>query len=160
MESEIIVPLERNCRTEEIVPFLECWLRPGARVSLLVPVPFDLWEWWEDHFVNTESVPVAVAAGRKISTKYTEEAQRRRAEKEVFSVRKALEKQGAEVRVDLYSGSWRRRVRERTQSAARAWVICPTRASCPPTTAGTRWLAAIAPLTRRAVRRRFLFVAS
>lgn len=107
MAREILVPLNRHDRIEEIIPYLKELAKPGMRVVFLIPYPVELWLWLWDHWVTTESPREATLAGRKIMDRYSWEKQRGLAEQKVFLARETLHKRGVEVAVDVYTGSLR-----------------------------------------------------
>jgi hypothetical protein len=110
MMKQILIPLKRRDRIDEMIPYVEKVARPGMRVIFLIPRPVDLFGWFEDHFVNTESVTRAIHAALRIGAKYSVEGQRRLAERIVAPARDALQRQGVEVAVDVYKGGVKRAV--------------------------------------------------
>lgn len=105
MVGQILVLLKTRDRVEEIVPYIEKIAQPGVRVVFLIPYPVDLWLWWRDHWVTTESPREAILAGRKITESYSWELQRQLAEQRVLPARDAFRKMKVEIAVDVYIGS-------------------------------------------------------
>ncbi|MGH7774099.1 MAG: universal stress protein [Candidatus Binatia bacterium] len=108
MSGQILVPLKRHDRIEEMIPYLEKVAQPGMRVAFLIPYPIEAWLWLQDHWVTTESTRKAASAGRKIMNRYSWEMQKGLAEQEVSLACDALHRQGVQVAVDVYTGSLRR----------------------------------------------------
>ncbi len=112
MAGQILVPLKRHDRIEEIVPYLEKVANVGMRVVFLIPYPVDPWFHLRDHWVTTESAREAMLAGRRIMERYSWEVQRGLAEQKVFPAQKALHRKGVEVAVEVCTGSLRRVLRD------------------------------------------------
>lgn len=108
MAGQILVPLKRNDRIEDVIPYIEDVAKPGMRVSFFIPYPVEPWLWLRDHWVTTESPREAILAGRKITESYSWDMQRGLAERKVVLARQALHKKGVEVTVDVYTGSLKR----------------------------------------------------
>jgi len=114
MTEQILVPLKRHDRLEEIIPYLEKISKPGMRVVFLIPYPVETWLWFRDHWVATESTKEAILAGRTIMHRYSWDVQRGLAEQKVFPARGALEKRGVEMAVEVYAGSLKKVVKNFT----------------------------------------------
>jgi hypothetical protein len=108
MAGQILVPLKRHDRIEEILPYLEKIAQPGMRVVFLVPYPIEAWLWLQDHWVSTESTREAMSAGRKIMERHSWEMQKGLAEQKISLGCDALHRQGVQVAVDVYTGNLRR----------------------------------------------------
>lgn len=111
MIGEILVPLKRNDRLEQIIPHLENMVKPGMKVVFLIPYPVEPSLWLKDHWVTTESPREAMLAGKKIMERYSRESQKSLAEQRVFPADEALRRKGAEVAADVYTGSLRKAIR-------------------------------------------------
>lgn len=114
MAKQILFPLKRDDRIEDLIPFLEELAKPGMRVVFLVPYPVESWLYLKDHWVTTESPREATLAGRKIMDRYSWEVQKGLAEQKVAPAREVLQKVGMEVGVDLYTGSLRKVIEDCT----------------------------------------------
>jgi hypothetical protein len=108
MAGQILVPLKRHDRIEEIIPYLEKLAKPGMRVVFLFRYPVDSWLYLRDHWVTTESSREAMLAGKKVIDHYSWDVQRGLAEQKISLARKALQERGIEVAIEIYTGSWRR----------------------------------------------------
>jgi hypothetical protein len=128
---QIVVPLKRHDRIEEIVPYLEEIAKPGMRVLFLVPFGVESWACLRDHWITMES---PILAGKEIK------AQKGSAEHGILAARDALRKMGVEIAVEIYAGSLKKVISSytangdihlsivRTTSAARLmnlFVGCP-----------------------------------
>jgi hypothetical protein len=100
-----LVPFNSHLRVEDIISVIEEAAKPGMRVVFLVRYPVDPWEWFRDHWVTTASARDAMLAGRKIMERYSWDGQRALAEEMVAPWRYVLQKIGATVAVDVYTGS-------------------------------------------------------
>lgn len=105
MAEQILVPLKRHDRIEDIIPYLDKIAKPGMRVIFLIRYPVE--PWLRNHCVITESPREAILAGRKIMERYSWEIQRGLAEQRLLPAREALQKIGVEAVVDLYAGRLR-----------------------------------------------------
>ncbi len=131
MAGQILVPLKRHDRIEEIIPYIETIAKPGMRVVFLIPYPVESRLWFRDHWVTTESTREAMLAGRRIMERYSWEAQRELAEQKVFLAREALRSRGVEITVDVYAGSLKRVVRSYTGNGDIYWIMMQTGSSLP-----------------------------
>ena len=112
MAKQILVPISRNDRVKEMIPYVERVTHPGMKVVFLVRYPVDGFDEYiqagratgETSIPNPEKV-------RKIAARYTWESQQQLARQRVFPACHALQKKGAEVTVDVYTGSLRRAVK-------------------------------------------------
>lgn len=125
MKGKILVALKRYDRVEDFLPYLEQLAESGSRVSFLIPYPVNLWLYLRDLWVTTESRTHAMQEGRDILERYSWESQRRLADQEVLPVREALEKNGVEVSVHLYSGTLKAAVAHYTATADVRWILLP-----------------------------------
>jgi len=114
MPNQILVPMKRGERMEEIIPYLKQIVREGMRVVFLIPYPVKLWVYLRDHWVATESVREAVLSGGKIMDQYSWEVQRELAEQKISLARQILQNPGVELAVDVYTRSLRRVIEDYT----------------------------------------------
>lgn len=108
MAEQILVPMRRHDRIEEIIPYLEKVANPGMRVVFLFPYPVNSWLYLRDHWITTESPREAMLAGKKIMDRHSWEVQRGLAERKVFLASEFLQKKGVELAVDIYTGNLKR----------------------------------------------------
>ena len=117
MKEQILVPIKRHDRIDDVVPYLKEVAKPGMRVVFLIPYPATgSGELFHDYMVTTESRAEVAKTGETIIRKYSWEEQRRLAEQKVAPAREALHKRGVEVAVDLYMQSLKRVVESYTRN--------------------------------------------
>ncbi len=113
MAKQILVPISRNDRVKEMIPYVERVAYPGMKVVFLLRYPVDGFDEYiragmatgETGIPNPEKV-------RKIGERYSMDSQQQMARQKVFPACHALQKKGAEVTVDVYTGSLRRAVKD------------------------------------------------
>ncbi len=112
MAKQILVPISRNDRVKEMIPYVERVAHPGMKVVFLLRYPVDGFDGYiragmatgETGIPNPEKV-------RKIGERYSMDRQQQIARQKVFPACDALQKKGAEVSVEVYTGSLRRAVK-------------------------------------------------
>ncbi len=112
MAKQILVPISRNDRVKEMIPYVERVALPGMKVVFLVRYPMD---GFDEHiragrFTGETGIPNPEKI-KKIAARYTWESQQQLARQRVFPACDALQKKGAEVTVDVYTGSLRKAVK-------------------------------------------------
>jgi len=117
MAKQILVPLKRDERVEDVIPYIERIVQPGMKVKFLLRYPLDGF----DLALRASRAAGETGVGdlteiRKIAAAYTWENQQRAAAVKVFPACAPLQKKGAEVCVDVYTGSLRRIVRSHVSS--------------------------------------------
>lgn len=110
MAEQILVPFNSRLQINDIISAIEEAGKPGMSVVFLIPYPVDHWGWLRDHWITTESSQNAMLAGKKILDRYSPDGQKALAEEKIAPWRDALQKCGAKVAVDVYSGSWSKAV--------------------------------------------------
>ncbi len=113
MVKQILIPISRNDRVKEMIPYVERVAHPGMKVVFLLRYPVDGFDEYiragmatgETGIPNPEKV-------RKIGERYSMDSQQQMARQKVFPACHALQKKGAEVTVDVYTGSLRRAVKD------------------------------------------------
>ncbi|MGH7844450.1 MAG: hypothetical protein ACREQW_04670 [Candidatus Binatia bacterium] len=109
MAKTILVPIKRNDKVEEFLPYIEKVAKPGSRVIFLTSYPVGQWQTrLRDHRVTAESRDKAMLAGRQIMERYCWDTQRILAEQQLSPCRESLQRQGVETSVNLYTGSLRK----------------------------------------------------
>ncbi len=106
MAKQILVPISRNDRVKEMIPYVERVAQPGMKVVFLVRYPVGGFDEYiragmatgETGIPNPEKV-------RKIGERYFMDSQHQMARQKVFPACDALQEKGAEVTVDVYTGS-------------------------------------------------------
>ena len=101
MTKQILVALTRDDQIPEITSILQKVAKPGAKVTFLMRYPASLRPWLRDHWITTESPRKAMFEARRVSARYSWEAQRQLAEEKIAATREALTKMGVEVALVL-----------------------------------------------------------
>ena len=107
MKKLILVPLKRNDRAEDLLPYVEEVARPGMKAVFMVPYPVDGLRWSHEEISRK-----AIEEGKRLASYYTWDTNLRKASELIAPVVKALSAKGIEVAVDLRAGSMRRAVRD------------------------------------------------
>ena len=97
MTGQILVPLRRNDRIEDVVPYLERIARPGCRVILLIHYSVEGLDWFQNQ-----------------STTSVIKEQKLVPEKNTFLVLEPLRERGVTVSLDIYAGPLRKVVKQYT----------------------------------------------
>jgi len=112
MAKQILVPITRNDRVKGIIHCVERIAQPGMKVVFLLQFPLD---GFDGHLraarVTEETAIYNPTEVRKIAEGYTWESQQRLAQQKVLPTCETLQKKGAEVAVDVYTGSLGKAVR-------------------------------------------------
>jgi len=107
MKKLILVPLKRNDRAEDLLPYVEEVARPGMNAVFMVPYPVDGFRWSTEEFgrkaIEEENAGSLLHLGHQPA-----KSQR----PNLVGPLKVLPAKGIEVAVDLYAGSVRSAVRE------------------------------------------------
>lgn len=106
MSQQILVPLKRDDRVEEIIPYIEEIAKKGSMVVFLIPYPVNGFLWPP----VDPGIRATLAARKILERYYTWEEQERLAENKVFLAREALHKRGVEVSTHLYADRLKRLV--------------------------------------------------
>ena len=91
MAGQILVPLRRNDRIEDVLPYLEQIARPGCKVTLLVHYSVEGLDWFQG-----QSMPSVVEEERPVD------------EKSTFLSLEALRERDVIVALDIYAGPLRK----------------------------------------------------
>jgi len=112
MAKQILVPISRNDRVKEMIPYVERVAQPGMKVVFLVRYPVDGFdEYIRAGMVTGETGIPNPEKVRKIGVRYSWEGQQQLARQRVFPACDALQTKGAEVTVEVYAGSLRKAVK-------------------------------------------------
>jgi nucleotide-binding universal stress UspA family protein len=95
---QILVPLRRNDRIEDVVPYLEQIARPGCKVTLLVHYSVENLDWFQN----------------KLAASVIEE-EKLVAKKNTFLALEPLRERGVTVALDIYAGPLRKVVKQYTR---------------------------------------------
>ncbi len=107
MSEQILVPMTRNDRAEDLIPYVEKVARPGMKVVFMVPYPVEGLCWSNEEFGRR-----AIEAGKRLARYYTWEANLQKARERIEPASKILPAKGVEVTVNLYAGSLRNAVHD------------------------------------------------
>jgi len=112
---QILVPLRRNDRIEDVVPYLEQIAQPGCKVTLLVHYSVENLDWYQS----------------KLAASVIEE-QKLVAKKNTFLALEPLRERDVNVVLDIYAGPLKKVVKQYTRrgdvdlvmfaTGARSWV--------------------------------------
>jgi hypothetical protein len=111
MAQEILVPLRRDDRIEEIISYVGKVTQQGMKVVFLVRYPADGFAWLQAHW-GTMETGINMHVVQQMVERYSWEGQERLAKQRVFPACTALRKKGVEVAVEIYAGSLRRVLKE------------------------------------------------
>jgi hypothetical protein len=92
---QILVPMRRNDKIEDVLPYLEQIARPGCKVTLLVHYSVEGQDWFQD-----KSMPSMVKERGLV------------AEKDTSLALKPLRERDVKVALDIYAGPLRKVVRQ------------------------------------------------
>ena len=109
MNKKILVPLARNDRTEEMIPYIEKVARPGMNVVFLVRYPVDGFIWAKEEYGMR-----AALQARELVNYYSWENNLENAKRKLSRVCEALRTLGVEATVEVYAGSLKKAVRSHT----------------------------------------------
>jgi hypothetical protein len=113
MAQQILVPLRRDDRIDEILPYIEKLCQPGMRVVFFIRYPVSGFAGLQNQLLNMET-GINMQAARQIAERYTWDRQEQLAKQRVFPACKVLRTRGAEVAVEVYTDSPRKVVRNYT----------------------------------------------
>jgi len=112
---QILVPLRRNDKIEDVLPYLEQIAQPGCKVTLLVHYSVEGQDWFQD-----KSLPSMVKERGLV------------AEKDTFLALAPLRERDVKVALDIYAGPLKKVVKQYTRrgdvdlvmfaAGARSWV--------------------------------------
>jgi hypothetical protein len=92
---QILVPMRRNDKIEDVLPYLEQIARPGCKVTLLVHYSVEGQDWFQD-----KSMPSMVKERGLV------------AEKDTFLALKPLRERDVKVALDIYAGPLRKVIKQ------------------------------------------------
>ena len=109
MSKQILVPMKRNDRVEDFIPYVEDVARPGMKVVFMVAYPVDGLRWSNEEFGRK-----AIAEGKRLASYYAWDANVKKAKDRVSPALEILPSKGIEVSVELYAGNPRSAIEVRT----------------------------------------------
>jgi hypothetical protein len=109
MSKKILVPLARNDRTEEMIPYIERVARRGMNVVFLVRYPVDGFIWAKEEYGMR-----AALQARELVNYYSWENNIENAKRKLSPMCEAMRTIGVEATVEVYAGSLKKAVRSHT----------------------------------------------
>jgi hypothetical protein len=107
MNQQILVPMKRSDRAEELIPYVEKVSRPGMKVIFMVPYPTDGFCWAREEFGRK-----AIEQAKTLADYYRWDTNVQKAKDRIAPLLNSLTAKGIEVAVELYAGSMRSAVEE------------------------------------------------
>jgi hypothetical protein len=107
MNKKILVPLKKHDCVEEIVPYIEKVVEPGAHVVFLVQHPVNGFRWLQAYCGIAQCGLEKTLAVRRMMESYSLETRAQLARRRVFQTCEALHDMGLSISVDVYTGSLR-----------------------------------------------------
>jgi len=105
MSGQILVPLKKHDRIEEILLYLDVLARPGMKVVFLMPYQENV-SWMEVQLTALQTRTGAITTITAFTAKASRETYMRWVEERIRPARRTLEGKGTTVAVQCYSGSW------------------------------------------------------
>lgn len=127
MAAQILVPLNRHKRVEEILPYIEEITRPGMRVTFLVPCSAYSWVPLSGYMGAMQTRVRITMAAIRIAERCSVDVQRHLIKQRIISVCACLEKKGLEVAVDTYLGSLRKTLKNYRPSGSIQLIMMQAR---------------------------------
>jgi hypothetical protein len=109
MDKKILVPVGRDERGEEMIPYVEKVGQPGMKVLFLVRYLVDGIRWQKEKYGMS-----AALEAREMAHQYTWEANLVKARQKLAPACEALRAKGIEADVELYAGSVKKAIRSLT----------------------------------------------
>jgi hypothetical protein len=106
MKKLILVPLKRNDRVEDFMPYIAEVARPGTEAVFMVPYPVDGFRW-----SRADCGGKAIEEGLRLADYYNWDNNLAKAKTRLGPAMAALGANGIETAVEVYAGSMRRAVR-------------------------------------------------
>ncbi|HWP60291.1 MAG TPA: hypothetical protein VNL14_20520 [Candidatus Acidoferrales bacterium] len=111
MEKKILVPLKKDDRIEEMIPYIKQVAQSDTTIVFLIHHPVRGFKWLQVYCAAMEGVTDNALALWRMAESYSVETRRQMAEKRVFHTCAALQKLGVKIAVDTYSGGLRKALR-------------------------------------------------
>jgi len=102
MDQKILVPMKRNDRAEDFIPYVEKVARPGMKVIFMVPYPVEGFRWPREEFGSK-----AIQEAKMLASYYSWATNVQKAKDRVTVASKVLTAKGIEAAADVYAGSMR-----------------------------------------------------
>jgi hypothetical protein len=108
MAEKILVPLKKDDRPEEFIPYIQKVTQPGASVVFLVHHPVNSLKWLQAYCGVMECGLETTMAMRRMFESYSMNTRKQLAQQKVFYTCEALHRLGVKVGVEIYTGSMRK----------------------------------------------------
>lgn len=123
MNNKILVPLKRDDRLENIVPYIEQVAQPGASVVFLIRHPVNGLKWLQAYCGIAQCGLENSLAVRRMIESYSLKTRKQLTERRVFQTCGALHDMGLNIAVDVYADSLRKALRSYANRADAPLVI-------------------------------------
>ena len=123
MAQEILVPLNRGDRIEELVACLEEVTKPNMSVVFLIHHPVNGFKWLQAYSAIAGCGLEKTLAIRRMAESYSIKMRKQLAQQKVFHTCGVLQRIGAKVTVDVYTGSLRKTLRSHAKSGDGQLVV-------------------------------------
>jgi hypothetical protein len=107
MAKQILVPLKRNDRIEEMIPYIKQVAQADTTVVFLIHHPVNGFKWLQAYSAIMECDINNAEAVRRMVESHSAEMNRRLAEQRVFHTCEALRQLGVKIAVEVYTGGLR-----------------------------------------------------
>jgi hypothetical protein len=111
MAKQILVPLRKDDRIEEIIPYIKQVAQPGMSVVFLIHHPVNGFKGLQAYCGIMECGLDNTLALRRMEESCSMETRKRLAQQRVFHTCAALQQLGVKIAVELYTGSLRKTLR-------------------------------------------------
>jgi hypothetical protein len=128
MAKKILVPLKKDNRIEEIIPYLKEVIQPDTTVVFLIPHPVNGFQWLQAYCGAMEGLTDNALALWRMAESDSVRTRRRLAEQRVFHTCEALQKLGVKIAVDVCRGGLRKALRSHIRNGdvelivTRPWI--------------------------------------
>jgi len=122
MKKLILVPMKRDDRAEDLLPYVEEVARPGTKVVFMAPYPVEGFRWSYEEYGRK-----AIEEGISLVNYYNWDTNLQKARERMAPAIEALSAQGIDAAVDLYAGSMKKAVRDYAEKGGVHLIV--TRAS-------------------------------
>ena len=123
MQAQVLVPLKRHARVEELVPYLELLAPAGSTVVFLIPIAANLFPWWSEALTIPASELNGVVAISVLAATASRERQLQAATEQVAAVRCVLEARGVNVIMECFQGRVEKELTRLPETATQTLVL-------------------------------------
>jgi hypothetical protein len=123
MQAQILVPIKRHERVEELVPYLELLAPAGSTVVFLIPIAANLFPWWSEALIAPASELKSAMTLSVLAAKASRERQLQAAMEQIAAARRALERKGVVVQIDCFLGGMEKELARLSETATHTLVL-------------------------------------